>query len=95
MAEDLWAYCDVCDRTRPVNGADLRDWLATGEVNSYTDLVCSVCYNVIATVSLGPANGSEPQVPPPVLPPRDQPEDAPSEPQDNALRRVYSVNLRR
>ena len=73
----------------------MRDWLATGEVNTYADLVCSACYNVIATVSLGPADGSEPQVLPPVLPPRAEAEDAPTEPEDNALRRVQTINLRR
>jgi hypothetical protein len=94
VPEHIWAYCDTCDETCPVNGTDLRDYLTDGAPHSYIDLICAVCHNLIATISIGPADGSPPVQPPVQLRPREQTEPADAEP-DSPLRRVYTVDLRR
>jgi hypothetical protein len=92
--EHIWAYCDSCNDTRPVNGTELHEYLTNGAPHSYIDLVCADCYNIIATISIGPSDGSPPVQPPLHLPPREQTESADAEP-DSPLRRVYTVDLRR
>jgi len=68
--EHIWAYCDSCQDTCPVNGAELREYLADGTPHSYIDLVCANCYNIIATISIGPSDGGPPAQLPLRLPPR-------------------------
>ena len=92
--EHIWAYCDSCQDTCPVNGAELREYLADGTPHSYIDLVCANCYNIIATISIGPSDGSPPAQLPLRLPPRE--ETAPRDEElEGPLRRVQQVDLRR
>jgi hypothetical protein len=93
-SEHIWAYCDSCQDTCPVNGSEVREHLTNGTPHSYTDLVCAVCYSVIATISIGPPDGSPPVQPPIQLPPREETATAEEEP-DSPLRRVKHVDLRR
>jgi len=58
--EKIWAYCDVCRKTQPVNGAEVREYLTKGSPHTHIDLICSVCYNIIATISIGPPDGTPP-----------------------------------
>jgi hypothetical protein len=93
--QHIWAYCDSCRDTRPVNGVDLREYLISGRPHSYTDLLCSVCFNVIATISVGPPDGTPP-VDPPLHLPVQEPTPTPSaEESRSPLRRVHEVELRR
>lgn len=94
VPEHIWAYCDACQDTRPVNGTELREYLTNGTPHSYTDLVCAVCCNVIATISIGPSDGSPPVQSPLQVPPREQ-TAPPDEETDSPLRRVQRVDLRR
>jgi ribosomal protein S27E len=74
-----------------VNGAELREYLADGTPHSYIDLVCANCYNIIATISIGPSDGG----PPAQLPLRLE-ETAPRDEElEGPLRRVQQVDLRR
>ena len=73
--EHFWAYCDSCEDTCPVNGSELREYLIGGEPHSYIDLICSICYNIIAAISIGPTDGSLPVERPLHLPP---PEPSPA-----------------
>ena len=84
VPENIWGYCDPCAETRPVNGSELREYLTNGKPHTYIDLVCSVCYNVIATISIGPPDGSPPVDPPLRLPPREETEPEPAEDRDGA-----------
>ena len=91
--ENIWAYCDVCEETRPVNGGELRDYLTDGTPHSYIDLVCSACYNVIATISIGPPDGSPPVDTPAACPPPEAVEPELVEEAESPLRRVYQIEL--
>ena len=94
VPEHIWAYCDACQDTRPVNGIELREYLTNGTPHSYTDLVCAVCCNVVAIISIGPSDGSPPVQSPLQVPPREQ-TAPPDEETDSPLRRVQRVDLRR
>jgi hypothetical protein len=93
--EHIWAWCDTCQDTSPVNGVDVREYLSNGAPHSYIDLVCAVCFNIIATISIGPPDGSPPVQPPLHLPPPDPAPTPADEAFDSPLRRIHQVRLRR
>jgi hypothetical protein len=93
--ENIWAYCDVCRETRPVNGGELREYLTSGSPHTYIDLLCSICFNVIATISIGPPDGTPPVDPPLHLPPPETTEPEAVEDPNSPLRRVHQIELRR
>jgi hypothetical protein len=73
----------------------LLEYLKTGATHSYIDVVCSVCFNVIATISIGPSDGTPPVDPPLHLPPAEKVEPEAVEDADSPLRRVHEIDLRR
>jgi hypothetical protein len=54
---DLWIWCENCGKTQPLAGGKIPD-LA---VNGWTDLCCSHCAFVIATISRSDGSGHRPE----------------------------------